>query len=82
VPVVARGGRGTDLSGCDLPVYAGRGGGGEQLNPAYDRAAKPPKSIWRIPESRHVGGLDARRDEYERRVIGFVDQTLLGNATH
>jgi hypothetical protein len=59
-------------------IYAGRGGGGEELNPAYYRAAKQPKMIWKIPESRHVGGLGARRDEYERRVIGFFDQTLLG----
>ena len=58
-------------------IYAGRGGGGEELNPAYYRAAKQPKTIWKIPESRHVGGLHVRPIEYERRVIQFFDQALL-----
>ena len=57
-------------------IYAGRGGGGEELNPEYYRAAKQPKTIWKIPESRHVGGLSARPGEYERRVIGFFDHAL------
>ena len=29
----------------------------------------------RTPE--HTGGIDARPREYERRVIGFLDETLL-----
>jgi uncharacterized protein len=57
-------------------IYAGRGGGGEELNPAYYRAAKPPKTIWKIPEAGHVGGLSARPREYEQRVIGFFDHAL------
>jgi len=57
-------------------IYAGRGGGGEELNPTYYRAAKQPKAIWKIPESGHVGGLSARPGEYERRVIGFFDHAL------
>jgi hypothetical protein len=57
-------------------IYAGRGGGGEDLNPEYYRAAKQPKTLWKIPESRHVGGLGARPGEYERRVIGFFDHAL------
>ena len=59
-----------------LLIYAGRGGGGEELNPAYYRAAKQPKTIWKIPEAGHVGGLDARPREYEQRVIGFFDHAL------
>ena len=66
---------------ADLPDLRGaRGRGGEELNPAYYRAAKPPKSIWKIPESHHVGGLSARPDEYELRVIGFFNDALLGAA--
>jgi fermentation-respiration switch protein FrsA (DUF1100 family) len=57
-------------------IYAGRGGGGEELNTEYYRAAKQPKTIWKIPEARHVGGLSARPGEYERRVIGFFDRAL------
>ena len=39
-----------------LLVYAGRGGGGEELNPDYYRAALAPKGLWKIPEARHGGG--------------------------
>ena len=60
-------------------IYAGRGAGGEDLNPAFYRAAKQPKRIWEIPESHHVGGLSARPIEYERRVIDFFDDALLGS---
>jgi uncharacterized protein len=61
-------------------IYAGRGGGGEELNPDYYRAAKQPKAIWKIPEAGHVGGLAARPVEYERRVIAFFDDALLPTA--
>jgi len=57
-------------------IYAGRGAGGEELNPVYYRAASAPKTIWRIPEAGHVGGLEARPREYERRVTRFFDDSL------
>ena len=49
-------------------IYAGRGSAGEDLNLDYFRAASEPKTIWKIPEARHVGGFQARPREYERRV--------------
>jgi hypothetical protein len=49
---------------------------GEELNRDYHDAAKAPKTLWEIPESRHVGGLDARPEEYERRVMSFFDRAL------
>ncbi len=61
-----------------LLVYAGKGGGGEELNPHYYRAAGQPKTLWRLAEAGHVGGLEARPREYERRVVGFFDRALLG----
>ncbi|MGZ4387959.1 MAG: alpha/beta hydrolase, partial [Gaiellaceae bacterium] len=57
-------------------VYAGRSGAGEDINPTYFRAAHEPKAIWKIPEAHHVGGFDARPQEYERRVVGFFDRAL------
>jgi fermentation-respiration switch protein FrsA (DUF1100 family) len=60
-------------------IHAGRGGGGEELNPSYFEAAAQPKAIWKIPEAGHVGGLDARPREYERRVVDFFDRALLGS---
>ncbi len=58
-------------------VYAGNGGGGEELNPTYYRAARAPRSMWKIDEARHVGGFEARPQEYEARVVGFFDRALL-----
>lgn len=60
-----------------LLVYAGRGAGGEELNPTYFEAAAEPKAIWEISEAGHNGGFEARPEEYERRVVGFFDSALL-----
>ncbi len=62
-------------------VSAGRGAGGEDLDPTYFRAAKEPKAIWRIPGAGHTGGYAARPAEYERRVIGFFDRFLVPRVT-
>jgi uncharacterized protein len=64
-------------------IYARHGTGGEekQLNPKYYAAAGEPKQIWEIPEASHTGGITARPKEYERRVIGFFDDALLGGSS-
>ena len=49
---------------------------GERLNDDYYRAAGEPKTSWAIPESRHIGGIEARPREYERRIVGFFDAGL------
>ena len=61
-----------------LLVYAGRGGGGEELNADYYRAAHAPKGLWKIAEAGHVGGFQARPRAYEERVTRFFDRALLG----
>jgi fermentation-respiration switch protein FrsA (DUF1100 family) len=58
-------------------IYAGHGGGGEELNPEYFQAALGPRALWRIDEATHVGGFDARPREYEARVVAFFDRALL-----
>jgi uncharacterized protein len=60
-------------------IYAGRGAGGEELNPIYYRHAQQPKEIWKIPEAHHTGGYTARPSEYERRVTGFFERVLLSS---
>jgi uncharacterized protein len=50
---------------------------GEDLNRDYYKAAGQPKTLWEIPESGHTGGIEARPREYERRVVGFFDRSLL-----
>jgi hypothetical protein len=59
-------------------IYAGRGGGGEELSRDYYEAAGEPKALWYIPEAGHTDGLRVRPREYERWVLGFFDRALLG----
>jgi uncharacterized protein len=42
----------------------------------YAQAAGSSAQVWEIPEAGHTGGLRARPPEYERRVIGFLDEAL------
>jgi len=59
-------------------IYATPGQGGEaELTKVFYDAAGEPKAIWRVPGSGHTGGIEARPEEYERRVIGFFDRALL-----
>jgi uncharacterized protein len=57
-------------------IWAPHGVDTEALNVEYYKAAGSPKTLWEIPESKHVGGLQARPREYERRVVGFFDESL------
>lgn len=61
-------------------IYAEHGIGGENVRqPMYYEAAGEPKSIWRVPGSKHTGGIEAQPSEYEQRVIAFFDGALLGD---
>jgi uncharacterized protein len=58
-------------------IYGEHGQDGERnLNPTYYHAAREPKALWEVPDSGHVGGLDTRPHDYERRVIAFFDRAL------
>jgi dienelactone hydrolase len=57
-------------------IAAPHSNNGEDLNRGYYRVAGRPKTLWEIPESKHVGGITARPAEYERRVVGFFDRAL------
>ena len=60
-------------------IYADPGLGGENTRqPKYYAAASEPKATWKVPGSKHTGGIDARPAEYEQRVIAFFDRALLG----
>jgi hypothetical protein len=59
-------------------IYATPGQGGEdELTRVFYDAAREPKAIWNVPGSGHTGGIEARPQEYERRVIAFFDDALL-----
>lgn len=60
-------------------LYAVPGQGGEdELSETYFAAAGEPKELWQVPDAEHTGGLDVQPAEYERRVIAFFDDALLG----
>jgi hypothetical protein len=64
-----------------LLIYADPGMGGENTRqPKYYAAAGRPKTIWKVPGSQHTGGAKARPVEYERRIVAFLDDALLGGA--
>ena len=61
-------------------IYADPGDGGEkERQPGYYAAAGEPKQLWKVPGASHTGGIDAQPAEFERRVIAFLDEALLGS---
>lgn len=67
--------------GAVFLIYADPGLGGENTRqPKYYAAAGEPKAMWKVPGSKHTGGIDARPAEYEQRVIAFFDRALLQGA--
>lgn len=59
-----------------LLISAGEGLGRRLVKHLYDRASEP-KALWEISETYHGGAPAARPEEYEERVVGFFDRTLL-----
>jgi uncharacterized protein len=59
-------------------IHAEHGDGGEQLSAEYAAAAKAPTTVWEVPGTTHTQGLTTHPAEYEQRVIGFLDDALLG----
>jgi alpha/beta superfamily hydrolase len=61
-----------------LLISGGRGNADEELNSAYRDAGGSTVTHWEIAQAGHTGGLAAAPVEYERRVVGFFDEALLG----
>jgi fermentation-respiration switch protein FrsA (DUF1100 family) len=64
------------------PVFIMMGGQDETISIdsgqwLYD-AAGEPKELWFVPEAGHHGLPEVAPEEYERRVVAFFDQYLLG----
>ena len=55
----------------------GQGGSEKKPNQRFYAAAREPKQIWEVPNGQHIAGITTEPAEYERRVIGFFDRTLL-----
>jgi uncharacterized protein len=62
-----------------LLIWAPDGGNEtEVLTPEYHRVAGPNSSLWAIPHAKHIKGIEAQPRAYERRVVAFFDDALLG----
>ncbi len=60
-----------------LLVRGMSGNADEALNRVYRDAAGPTASLWEIAGAGHTGGIAAVPAEYERRVVGFYNRTLV-----
>jgi dienelactone hydrolase len=63
-------------------IYGEHGQGGTEKKPnrGFYAEAGEPKEIWEVPGAQHVGGITTAPEEYERRVMAFFDQHLLGRS--
>jgi uncharacterized protein len=59
-------------------IWASKLSAVERMNPTYHRLAGPSSSIWELTDAKHVRGLATHPQQYEERVVGFFDTTLLG----
>jgi uncharacterized protein len=67
------------ISGATFFVYGEEGQPEERpANELLYSKARGDKEIWEVPGSGHMKGIEAQPAEYERRVVGFFDRTLLG----
>ena len=49
-----------------------------EVNLIYAEAAREPVDLWDLPDVAHTAAIRERPEEYERRVVGFFDDALLG----
>jgi hypothetical protein len=49
------------------------------MNTTYHLLAGDRASIWAMPDAGHTQGITAEPSEYERRVVRFFDDALLGS---
>jgi dienelactone hydrolase len=61
-------------------IYGEHGQDGAETKPnnGFYAAAGEPKQIWEVPNGQHVAGITTEPEEYERRVLAFLDGALLG----
>ena len=59
-----------------LFIWAPDGGNIETMNPRYHRLAGPAAEIWEI-DAPHIEGITTHPEEYEQRVVDFLDRALL-----
>lgn len=58
-------------TGGSLPIE-------RDFNRIYAKAAREPVELWDLPEVNHTAAIRERPEEYQRRVVSFFDNALLG----
>ena len=53
-------------------------GDSELLTPEFAERAKGPTTVWEVSDGDHTKALETRPQEYEQRVVAFLDDALLG----
>ena len=59
-----------------LFIWAPDGDDSEIMNTTFHRLAGPRAEIWKV-DAPHIEGLTTHPEEYERRVVDFLDRALL-----
>ena len=60
-----------------LMIWAPNGGNRETMSPVYARRIGPSAEVWAMDDVKHIKGLQTHPEEYERRVVDFLDRALL-----
>jgi hypothetical protein len=75
----AEGARSEDLANPLLLISTGGSLPAERdFNRIYAKAAREPVELWDLPEVNHTAAIRERPEEYQRRVVRFFDNALLG----
>ena len=64
-----------------LLISAGRFGRERDFNLIYAKPAREPVELWDLRDVNHTAAIRERAQEYERRVVDFFDQALLGGTS-
>jgi uncharacterized protein len=65
----------TDISSPLLLISAGPGPE-RQANARYEALARGPVEHWSLPDAHHTRAIHEHPEEYERRVVSFLDEAL------
>jgi hypothetical protein len=59
-----------------LLIWAPNDGNRETMNTMYQDLIGTSADLWEMRDARHIKGLQARPEEYERRVVGFFSRAF------
>jgi uncharacterized protein len=62
-------------------LISGRGPSEALLNRRYEATAPASAELWELPETPHTHAIWTHREEWARRVVGFLDRALLSPLT-